>query len=43
MPAAGGVAFARTPLPARLCNLGRLLHAMDARGLDGIVATQPLN
>ena len=34
--------FARAPLP-RLCNLDRLLHAMDARGLDGIVACQPWN
>lgn len=34
--------FAREPLP-RLCNLDRLLHAMAARGLDGIVATQPQN
>jgi Xaa-Pro dipeptidase len=35
-------AFARSPLP-RLCNLDRLLHALEARGLDGIVATLPLN
>ena len=34
--------FARQPLP-RLCNLDRLLHAMTARGLDGIVATSPYN
>jgi len=34
--------FARAPLP-RLCNLDRLRHAMEARGLDGIVATVPLN
>jgi Xaa-Pro dipeptidase len=34
--------FAREPLP-RLCNLDRLLHAMAARGLDGIVATLPHN
>ena len=27
----------------RLCNLDRLLHAMAARGLDGIVATSALN
>src|SRR5688572_27451607 len=27
----------------RLCNLDRLLHAMKARGLDGIVATTPQN
>lgn len=43
MPAADGAAFPRSALPARLCNLERLLRAMDARGLDGIVATQPLN
>lgn len=35
--------FARHPLPPRLCNLDRLLHALEVRGLDGIVATQPLN
>jgi len=35
--------FARVPLPPRLCNLDRLLHAMTARGLDGIVASLPLN
>ena len=34
--------FARAVLP-RLCNLDRLRHAMDARGLDGIVATLPNN
>jgi Xaa-Pro dipeptidase len=34
--------FARTPLP-RLCNLDRLLHAMKARNLDGIVASLPYN
>jgi Xaa-Pro aminopeptidase len=28
---------------ARFCNLDRLLHAMKARGLDGIVATTPQN
>ena len=27
----------------RLCNLDRLLHAMEKRGLDGIVATTALN
>jgi Xaa-Pro dipeptidase len=36
-------AFERTPLPKRFCNLDRLLHALDARGLDGIVATVPQN
>jgi Xaa-Pro aminopeptidase len=35
--------FRRTALPPRLCNLDRLLHAMTARGLDGIVATSALN
>ena len=33
----------RTPLPERFCNLERLLDAMAARGLDGIVASTPLN
>jgi len=33
----------REPLPARFCNLERLLHAMAVRGLDGIVATTALN
>jgi Xaa-Pro aminopeptidase len=36
-------AFARSPLPKRFCNLDRLVHAMTARGLDGIVATTPWN
>jgi Xaa-Pro aminopeptidase len=35
-------AFARAPLP-RLCNLDRLLHAMKARDLDGVVASLPYN
>ena len=30
-------------LPDRFCNLDRLFHAMEARGLDGIVATTPQN
>jgi Xaa-Pro aminopeptidase len=34
--------FARAALP-QLCNLDRLLHAMAARRLDGIVATLPHN
>ena len=34
--------FAREPLPG-LCNLDRLLHAMRARRLEGIVATLPQN
>jgi Xaa-Pro dipeptidase len=36
-------AFARKPLPKRFCNLDRVLHALKARGLDGIVATLPNN
>jgi Xaa-Pro aminopeptidase len=36
-------AFPRKPLPKRLCNLDRVLHALKARGLDGIVATLPNN
>ena len=35
--------FQRTALPPRLCNLERLLHAMAARNIDGLVITQPLN
>ena len=35
--------FARKPLPERFCNLERLLAAMTARGLDGIVVSTPLN
>jgi Xaa-Pro dipeptidase len=35
--------FARKPLPERFCNLERLLAAMAARGLDGIVLSTPLN
>ena len=35
--------FARAPLPKRFCNFDRLLHALKARGLDGIVATAPWN
>ena len=42
MAAAIAESFVREPLP-RLCNLDRLLHAMTARGLDGIVATLPHN
>ena len=40
---AGAAAFPRKPLPKRFCNLDRLLHALKARGLDGIVATVPNN
>ena len=35
--------FARKPLPERFCNLERLLAAMEARGLDGLVLSSPLN
>src|ERR1043166_9281035 len=35
--------FVRAPLPKRFCNLDRLLFAVAARGLDGIVATAPWN
>ncbi len=35
--------FKRTALPPRICNLDRLLHALKARNLDGIVATTALN
>jgi Xaa-Pro dipeptidase len=35
--------FARKPLPERFCNRERLFDAMKARGLDGIVASSPLN
>jgi len=35
--------FARKPLPKRFCNLDRVLYALEARGLDGIVATTPNN
>ncbi|MFP6709334.1 MAG: M24 family metallopeptidase [Alphaproteobacteria bacterium] len=33
----------RGPLPAKLCNIERLRHAMSARNLDGIIATTDLN
>jgi Xaa-Pro dipeptidase len=35
--------FARKPLPERFCNLERLLAAMKAQQLDGIVVSTPLN
>lgn len=35
--------FRRSPLPKRFCNLERLIASMEARKLDGIVATLPLN
>ena len=43
MSTASSDVFARKPLPKRFCNLDRLLHALEARGLDGIVATLPNN
>jgi Xaa-Pro dipeptidase len=33
----------RGQLPERFCDLDRLVHAMAARGLDGIVASTPQN
>jgi Xaa-Pro aminopeptidase len=36
-------AFPRRPLPKRLCNLDRVLYALAARGIDGIVATTSTN
>lgn len=42
-PRPSAKAFPRQPLPKRLCNLDRVLHALEARGLDGIVATTPNN
>lgn len=41
--AADGTMFERDPLPGRFCNVEGLLGALEARGLDGIVATGPLN
>ncbi|HEU4441165.1 MAG TPA: M24 family metallopeptidase [Burkholderiales bacterium] len=35
--------FVRKPLPERFCNLERLLAAMTAQKLDGIVVSTPLN
>ena len=35
--------FSRSPLPARFCNLERLLFAMSRRNLDGLVVTTALN
>ena len=43
MAVAGGDAGRCCALPKRFCNLDRLVHAMAARGLDGIVATVPWN
>ncbi len=39
----GAPRFERTALPPCLANLDRLWHAMEARGLDGIVASSALN
>jgi len=36
-------AFERKPLPKRFCNLDRVVHALEARNLDGIVVTVPQN
>ena len=38
-----GKPFRPQPLPERFCNLERLLAAMTARGLDGMVVSTPLN
>src|ERR1051326_9142631 len=35
--------FERRPLPARFCNFQRLLDMMEARGLDGLVASYAPN
>ena len=35
--------FERRPLPPRIFNLDRLIEAMNKRGVDGLVATSPLN
>ena len=40
---ASSQAFPRKPLPKRFCNLDRVLHALEARDLDGIVVTLPNN
>ena len=39
----GATRFSRSALPPQFCNLDRLLHALKARDLDGIVVSQPLN
>ncbi|MGI9521558.1 MAG: M24 family metallopeptidase [Hyphomicrobiaceae bacterium] len=36
-------AFERKPLPKQFCNLERLLHALRARNIDGLIATVPQN
>lgn len=38
-----GPPFVRRPLPARFCNYGRLLDALEARGLDGLVVSTMYN
>ena len=38
-----GPEFGRQRLRERLCNLDRLLADMEARELDGLVVTTPLN
>ena len=38
-----GPEFGRQRLPERFCNLDRLLAGMEARELDGLVVTTPLN
>ncbi len=35
--------FQRQPLPPRFCRIDRLCHALEARGLDGIVVSQQNN
>ena len=35
--------FTREPLPKCFCNIDRLVHALEVRGLDGIVATSHNN
>ena len=35
--------YTRQVLPPLLCNIDRLIYAMEARGLDGIVASTPGN
>lgn len=39
----GSPMFERQPLPKQFCNIERLWDALEARGLDGIVATTSLN
>jgi Xaa-Pro dipeptidase len=37
-PSPAAAQFGQKPRPARLCNLERLLDAMEARGLDGLLS-----